>query len=193
MRLMKTALLIFVQVSYIGVHGTVIGYQRNAVLNKGTNNFAAVGEIFPHEDKVFTTDNHIIASPRALSSSKTPVVMRQKEGQNRKRKGRGRKRNPCQRKYKDFCIHGDCRYLKALKEPSCICQAGYHGERCHALSLPLENPANSYDHTTMLALLAVVLSSFCLVIISSLLALRYHKRGTYSVENEEKIKWGIGA
>ncbi|KAM5171947.1 proheparin-binding EGF-like growth factor [Mantella aurantiaca] len=108
----------------------------------------------------------------------------------RRKKGRGRKRDPCLRKYKDFCIHGECRYLKAQKMPSCVCQAGYQGERCHALTLPSGNPSNTYGHTTVLAILAVALSSFCLMAISSLLIIRYHRRGAYNVENGEKLKFG---
>lgn len=71
------------------------------------------------------------------------------------------------------------------------CQPGYHGERCHGLSLPVEHPPSAYDHTTALAVVAVVLSSLCLLIIAALLMLRCHKRGVYDVENEEKIKLGI--
>lgn len=52
------------------------------------------------------------------------------------------------------------------------CQPGYHGERCHGLSLPVEHPPSVYDHTTALAVVAVVLSSLCLVIIAALLMLR---------------------
>ncbi|XP_048371313.1 proheparin-binding EGF-like growth factor [Sphaerodactylus townsendi] len=71
------------------------------------------------------------------------------------------------------------------------CLEGYHGARCHALSLPVENPLRSYDHTTILAVTAVVLSSLCLIIIGVLLVLRCHKKGVYDVENEEKVKLGI--
>jgi len=37
-----------------------------------------------------------------------------------KGKGKGKKRNPCLKKYMDFCIHGTCQYLKDLKMPSCM-------------------------------------------------------------------------
>lgn len=48
------------------------------------------------------------------------------EGKRRKGKGRskgkgnGRKRNPCLKKYKDFCIHGTCQYLREARAPSCV-------------------------------------------------------------------------
>uniref|UniRef100_A0A8C5R475 Proheparin-binding EGF-like growth factor n=1 Tax=Leptobrachium leishanense TaxID=445787 RepID=A0A8C5R475_9ANUR len=191
MKFKKLFILILIQVTYIFAHGAIIGSNQNDVFNKGVRDFSAMSEGFLR-DEVFSIGNHIIAPPKA-SPSKTPAITRQDKPQKPKRKGKGRKRDPCQRKYKNFCIHGECRYLKAEKSPSCVCQSGYYGERCHALTLPLENPINSYDQTTILAVVAVVLSSFCLVIISSLLVLRYHKRGVYNVENEEKFKLGIGA
>ncbi|XP_063303557.1 proheparin-binding EGF-like growth factor isoform X1 [Pelobates fuscus] len=219
MNMVKLFILTFIEVSYIFVHGAVIEANQN-IFNKGTRDFAVVGEsLLYNEKEVFSTGNHILAFPRmrtsqsilggiyttyadytervicsgkCLSSSKSPIMTRRNKGQNKKKKGKGRKIDPCQRKYKEFCIHGECRYLKALKTPSCVCQSGYHGERCHALTLPLEKPSHSYDHTTVLAIVAVILSSFCLVTISCLLALRYHKRGAYNVENEEKFKLGVG-
>ncbi|NXL86458.1 HBEGF factor, partial [Alectura lathami] len=128
-----------------------------------------------------------------LSKPQGLVTPKKKGNGNKRRKGKGlgKKRDPCQRKYKDFCIHGECKYIRELGAPSCICQPGYHGERCHGLTLPVEHPPSTYDHTTALAVVAVVLSSLCLVIIAALLMLRCHKRGVYDVENEEKIKLGI--
>ncbi|XP_002190931.1 proheparin-binding EGF-like growth factor [Taeniopygia guttata] len=128
-----------------------------------------------------------------LSKPQGLVTPKKKGNGNKRRKGKGlgKKRDPCLRKYKDFCIHGECKYIRELGAPSCICQPGYHGERCHGLLLPVEHPPSAYDHTTALAIVAVVLSSLCLVIIAALLMLRCHKRGGYDVENEEKIKLGI--
>ncbi|MBN3314394.1 HBEGF factor, partial [Atractosteus spatula] len=120
-------------------------------------------------------------------SSPEPGQARKGKG---KRKGQGRKRNPCLKKYKDFCIHGTCQYIRDLKAPSCICQPGYTGERCHFFSLPVVTGGESYSRSTALAVVAVVLSSLCLLVIGMLLAFRYHKRGAYDVENEEKVKLG---
>lgn len=127
------------------------------------------------------------SKPQALATpSKEERGKRKKKG-----KGLGKKRDPCLRKYKDFCIHGECKYVKELRAPSCICHPGYHGERCHGLSLPVENRLSTYDHTTILAVVAVVLSSVCLLVIVGLLMFRYHRRGGYDVENEEKVKLGM--
>lgn len=46
---------------------------------------------------------------------------KRRRGKGRKRgKGKGKKRNPCLRKYKDFCIHGTCQYLRDLHAASCV-------------------------------------------------------------------------
>ncbi|XP_029021558.1 proheparin-binding EGF-like growth factor [Betta splendens] len=142
--------------------------------------------------------------PRVAMSSKPkdPTVVqervaesageKQPRGKGRKRgkgKGKGRKRNPCLKKYKDFCIHGTCHYLRDISTASCVCLPNYSGERCEFFTLPVQSP-EGYSRTTALAVVAVVLSSVCLVIIGLLLMLRFHKRGAYDVESEEKVKLG---
>ncbi|XP_066447123.1 proheparin-binding EGF-like growth factor isoform X1 [Eleutherodactylus coqui] len=189
MKFLKFVLIIALEglISVTRLHGAVINH--NEVLQKPTNELAEQAEPSGLNEKaLFTGGNHIIASSRAAYSSKPREVQGEGNINNGRKKGKGRKRDPCQRKYKDFCIHGSCRFLKVTKEPYCVCQAGYHGERCHALTLPLGNPLSPYDHTTVLAVVAVVLSSFCLIVISSLLILRYHRTGAYNVDNEKKLK-----
>lgn len=129
------------------------------------------------------------SKPQALA---TPS--KEKNGKKKKKgKGLGKKRDPCLKKYKDYCIHGECRYVKDLRIPSCHCLPGYYGQRCHGLTLPVENPLYTYDHTTVLAVVAVVLSSVCLLVIVGLLMFRYHRRGGYDLESEEKVKLGIAS
>ncbi|CAM4669595.1 hypothetical protein PO909_008247 [Leuciscus waleckii] len=105
-----------------------------------------------------------------------------------KGKGKGRKKNPCLGEYKDFCIHGVCQHLKELHIHSCVCEAGYSGERCHLFTLPSAKVEQRYSRTTALAVVAAVLSLMCLTIIAILLALRYHKKDDADVESEEKVK-----
>ena len=40
-------------------------------------------------------------------------------------------------------------------------------------------------------MVAVVLSSICLLVVMGLLMFWYHRRGGYDVENEEKVKLGM--
>lgn len=55
------------------------------------------------------------SKPQALA---TPS--KEKNGKKKKKgKGLGKKRDPCLKKYKDYCIHGECRYVKDLRIPSC--------------------------------------------------------------------------
>lgn len=54
----------------------------------------------------------------------------------------------------------------------CRCLPSYSGDRCQFFTLPVEKPQGGYNRTTALAVVAVVLSSVCLIIIGLLLLLR---------------------
>ncbi|KAM9538781.1 proheparin-binding EGF-like growth factor [Salvelinus alpinus] len=129
--------------------------------------------------------------PRVAFSTKpkdlpvAPFTDRRREG---KRKGNGKKRNHCQRKYKDYCIHGVCQYLRELREPSCICLLGYSGMRCHIFSLLMTKEAKGYNRTVAVTVVAVVLSFLFLTVMTIVMAIRYHKQGEYNLDNEEKVK-----
>ncbi|XP_053735434.1 proheparin-binding EGF-like growth factor [Synchiropus splendidus] len=129
--------------------------------------------------------------PSAILVSETSEGTRRRGKGRKKGKGKGKKRDPCLKKYKDYCIHGTCRYLRDIRAASCVCDASFSGERCEFFTLPVERPKEGYNRTTALAVVAVVLSSVCLVIIGLLLMLRFHKRGAYDVESEEKVKLGL--
>lgn len=36
-----------------------------------------------------------------------------------------------------YCIHGECRYIREMEEPSCRCDPGFVGSRCEFLDLGL--------------------------------------------------------
>ena len=54
-----------------------------------------------------------------LEAERTEAKRRKGKGKARG-KGKGKKRNPCLKKYKDFCIHGTCQYLRDIRAPSCV-------------------------------------------------------------------------
>lgn len=54
-----------------------------------------------------------------LAAERTEGKRRKGKGRSRG-KGNGKKRNPCLKKYKDFCIHGTCQYLRNVRAPSCV-------------------------------------------------------------------------
>nr|XP_057920143.1 probetacellulin [Doryrhamphus excisus] len=41
----------------------------------------------------------------------------------------------CPEELHHYCIHGECRYIKDQKTPSCRCQHGYVGSRCEYIDL----------------------------------------------------------
>lgn len=153
---------------------------------------------YEDEDEVDLSGDFEVTVPRVAMSSqpKDPAVTLNAEStvgkrrKGKKGKGKGKKRNPCLKKYKDFCIHGTCQYLRDIRSPSCVCHQSYSGDRCQFFILSLEKPQEGYNRTTALAVVAVVLSSLCLTIIGLLLVLRFHNRGAYDVESEEKVKLG---
>ncbi|KAM4036101.1 proheparin-binding EGF-like growth factor [Anomaloglossus baeobatrachus] len=189
MKLLNFALVLALEGLLALTHSRGSVIDHNEVLHRPNNELLERAERAGLSDKPLTGGKPIMASSRAVYSSKPKDMQGEEKIRNGRKKGKGQKRDPCLRKYKDFCIHGTCRFLKVTKEPYCVCQAGYHGERCHALTLPLGNPLNTYDHTTVLAVVAVVLSSFSLIVIASLLILRYHRTGAYNLDNEKKIKF----
>uniref|UniRef100_A0A8D0HEV6 Proheparin-binding EGF-like growth factor n=1 Tax=Sphenodon punctatus TaxID=8508 RepID=A0A8D0HEV6_SPHPU len=204
---------LFVAVSFcltaacsVFVAGEGVEVLQNEVYHKGANSHSTIVQLLQARDNmeyegekdgggVVSSGDYFLEPPRVAFLSKPQDLVTPKRKGNgmkrRKGKGKGKKRDPCLRKHKNFCIHGECRYIKEMRAPSCICQPGYHGERCHGLILPVENRTTGNDHTTVLAVTAVVLSSLCLIIITALLLLRCHKRGVYNVENEENVKLGI--
>ncbi|KAM4586644.1 heparin-binding EGF-like growth factor a [Fundulus diaphanus] len=155
-----------------------------------------------YDDEEISGDDYMDLPKVAMSSKpKDPSIFSetaktegtQKMGKGRKKgKGKGKKRNPCLKKYKDFCIHGTCQYLRDIRGPSCVCHPNYSGDRCQFFTLPVQS-IEGYSRTTALAVIAVVLSSVCLTIIGLLLMLRFHKRGAYDVESEEKVKLGLAS
>lgn len=128
----------------------------------------------------------------------------ERRAKGKKGKGKGKKRNPCLKKYKDYCIHGTCNYHRNLRQPSCVwvfsapftctpstprvksiincsphhplhrCHQNYSGYRCQFIVLPVQ-AREGYNRTTALAVVAVVLSSLCLTVIGLLLMLRWAK------------------
>uniref|UniRef100_A0A668AA69 Proheparin-binding EGF-like growth factor n=1 Tax=Myripristis murdjan TaxID=586833 RepID=A0A668AA69_9TELE len=140
-------------------------------------------EDYYDEDEDAMSGDYEVELPRVAMSSKPkdPSAIleaersegKRRRGKGRKKgKGKGKKRNPCLKKFKDFCIHGTCHYLRDIRAPSCVCLPSYSGERCEFFTLPVGKSQEGNSRTTALAVVAVVLSSLCLTIIGLLLALR---------------------
>ncbi|XP_070582581.1 amphiregulin [Erythrolamprus reginae] len=79
-----------------------------------------------------------------------------------KRKGSEKKtkrkiKTPCEGKYKGFCVHGECRYIKQFLIPVCTCHPDYFGERCVEQFLKTKK---INDKTSVLKIEVVVVSIF---------------------------------
>ncbi|XP_043077568.1 heparin-binding EGF-like growth factor b [Puntigrus tetrazona] len=159
-------------------------------LDRGTNVDEDYDEDYDLSVDYDSNEPRVAFSTKPKHPSAVPTTEKKtKKGKRKgKGKGRGRKENPCLKEYKDFCIHGVCQHLKELNTHSCVCNAGYSGERCHIFTLPVSKEKQRYSRTTALAVIAVVLSLMCLAVIAILLALRYHKKDDADVESEEKVK-----
>ncbi|CAB1324904.1 unnamed protein product [Coregonus sp. 'balchen'] len=80
------------------------------------------------EDEEDASGDYEVELPRVALSTKPKdpsaileAERKRRRGKGRKKgKGKGKKRNPCLKKYKDFCIHGTCHYLRDIKAASCM-------------------------------------------------------------------------
>ncbi|XP_078267207.1 proheparin-binding EGF-like growth factor [Rhinoraja longicauda] len=203
---LATTLLVLAAVSYNRAVGAAIdGYESEVTRSRrrGEKDIISIlGEVLEQEPTAETVERP--SAERAVETSQVTYKSAEnstaiEEGKKRKGKRdrknkRGKKkgkRNPCYRKYKDYCFHGECRYLHHINEVACRCFPGYDGIRCHSYILAVEHPKDPNENTTTLAIVAVVLSSLSLTVILVLLVLGYHRRvASYDVKNEEKIKLG---
>lgn len=68
----------------------------------------------------------------------------------------------CSEELTNYCVHGECRYIKDQKTPSCRCQYGYEGDRCQYLVL---GPRKEHRQRIIIACVVVLLVLLILLII----------------------------
>ncbi|CAN2388892.1 Epidermal growth factor-like domain [Pristimantis euphronides] len=118
-----------------------------------------------------------------------PVTTVEKKKTEKKKKGKRNKNGPCQTKYKGFCVHGKCRYLKRADEVSCKCHENYFGERCTEQYLKTET-TNPSDMTTTILVVVVVLSTLSITAIVIAIIVHRRKYSSYDCEAEETKRLG---
>uniref|UniRef100_A0A8C6QG91 Amphiregulin n=1 Tax=Nannospalax galili TaxID=1026970 RepID=A0A8C6QG91_NANGA len=110
-----------------------------------------------------------------------------KNGKNRKNK---KKKNPCNAEFKNFCIHGECKYIENLEVVTCKCHHDYFGERCGEKSMKTHTMDDSDLSKIALAVITVFVSAVSLtaigIVITVVLRKRYLKE--YEGEAEERRK-----
>ncbi|KAG7481100.1 hypothetical protein MATL_G00063300 [Megalops atlanticus] len=101
--------------------------------------------------------------------------------------------DPCATTHQDYCIHGQCKYMEDLGEPTCVCVKGYDGERCGIQLLKTEQKEQDPEVTqTVLVVIAVVLSliSCCAILLMICAHYRTHRNflAAYLGTSSEKEK-----
>ncbi|CAM5139005.1 unnamed protein product [Natator depressus] len=112
-----------------------------------------------------------------------------KRNKGKKNKKKKKKGTPCEAEYKNFCIHGECKYLEDLKEVTCKCRQDYFGERCgeQFMKTQKRNDTDNYS-TTILVVVAVLLSSISFIAIVVIVIAQLRKTYPQCEEKEERKK-----
>ncbi|XP_051821219.1 amphiregulin [Antechinus flavipes] len=92
-------------------------------------------------------------------SEKNTSKTGRKKFKNRKRKQK--KINPCDGEYKNYCIHGECKYIESLEAVTCKCHQDFFGERCGEQSMKTHSLGDVGNPFTVLAIVAAILSVLC--------------------------------
>ncbi|XP_043825558.1 amphiregulin [Dromiciops gliroides] len=111
----------------------------------------------------------------------------------RRKKNKGKKRkhkkmvNPCDAKYKNFCIHGECKYIESLEAVTCKCHQDYFGERCGEQSMKTHSIGDGDHSITVLAIVTALLSvlSFSAIVIITI-QIRKVQSNVHDQEAEER-------
>ncbi|CAB1435582.1 unnamed protein product [Pleuronectes platessa] len=113
----------------------------------------------------------LIPEPASLSSSSVTSAVSTTE-------------DPCTSTHLGYCIHGYCKRMEELPEPTCICMKGYEGNRCGVQTLGThrtqsEGSSNTELVQTVLVIIAVVLSVISCTAILLMTCAHYRSHKTY--------------
>ncbi|XP_061444944.1 amphiregulin [Rhineura floridana] len=93
---------------------------------------------------------------KSESGKKNPNKPKRK-GNNKGKKNKKRTRTPCEGEFKNFCVHGECKYIEHLTTVTCRCHLNYFGERCVEQFLKTRNSDGSTSLSTTGLVVVVVL------------------------------------
>ncbi|XP_075785487.1 amphiregulin [Pelodiscus sinensis] len=128
-----------------------------------------------------------VIKPKQTKPEKNPDKTKRKRLKGKKNKKK--KGTPCDTEYRNFCIHGECRYLEELKEVTCKCHEDYFGERCgeQFMKTQRRNDLSNFS-TTVLVVVAVLLSSISFIAIVVIVTMQVRKTCPQYEEKEERRK-----
>ncbi|XP_077170490.1 amphiregulin [Paroedura picta] len=108
-----------------------------------------------------------------------------KKGKKKKKKNR----TPCEEDFRNFCIHGECKYIEHLQTPTCKCHPNYYGERCVEQFLKSHRSNEVVrPSTTIIVTVAVVFSISIFAVLLAIVIMQVRKKYLKCEEKEEKKK-----
>ncbi|KAJ7313440.1 hypothetical protein JRQ81_004812 [Phrynocephalus forsythii] len=108
---------------------------------------------------------------------------------NKEKKKKKKNRPPCEGEFKNFCVHGECKYIDDLATVTCKCHPDYFGERCVEQFLKSHNTNDvANDSNTVLVIAAVVLSLLSFAAIVIIVIIQIRKKCPKYDEKEERKK-----
>ncbi|XP_010967637.2 amphiregulin [Camelus bactrianus] len=117
---------------------------------------------------------------------------KKKGGKNGKNRRNRKKKNPCDAKFQNFCIHGECKYIEHLETVTCQCHQEYFGERCGEKSMKTHSIVDSDLSKIALAAIAAFVSAMSFtaiaVIITVQLRKRYFREYEGAAEERKKLR-----
>ncbi|XP_062972738.1 amphiregulin [Elgaria multicarinata webbii] len=131
---------------------------------------------------------------RSENGKKNPNKHKRRGNKEKKNK---KKKAPCEGKFRNFCVHGECKYIEDLDIPTCTCHQNYFGERCAEQFLKTHRNNDSANQsttvlmvysTTVNVVVAVVLSFFSFVVIVIIIIVQIRKKFPKYDEKEERKK-----
>ncbi|XP_032618214.1 amphiregulin [Chelonoidis abingdonii] len=140
---------------------------------------------------MYIVDDSIRVEP-VIKPKQTKTDREKNPDKTKRKKNKGKKNKketPCEAEYKNFCIHGECKYLEELKEVICKCHQDYFGERCgeQFMKTQKRNDISNYS-TTILVVVAVLLSSISFIAIVVIVIMQVRKTYPRCEEKEERKK-----
>ncbi|XP_031197965.1 amphiregulin [Mastomys coucha] len=105
------------------------------------------------------------------------------------RRNNKKKKNPCAAaEFQNFCIHGECRYIKNMKVVTCKCHQDYFGERCGEKSMKTHSEDESDLSKSAVVAATVFVSAVILTAIGVFITMQLRKRyfREYEGEAEER-------
>ncbi|XP_067413096.1 amphiregulin [Emydura macquarii macquarii] len=130
-----------------------------------------------------------VIKPKQTKTEREKNPDKIKRRRNKEKKNKKKKRTPCEAESKNYCIHGECKYLEDLKEVTCQCHHDYFGERCGEQSMKSQkgNDISNYSRT-ILVVVAVLLSSISFIAIVIVVIVQIRKTYPQHEEKEERKK-----